>query len=72
MLRDGKNTDSLNAGYPMAAFAGALEKRFEKIDHYSLGDGDLSFSPEHIESAIKLMKYSVHALISPMRKHVMH
>ena len=56
MLRDGKNTDSLNAGYPMAAFAGALEKRFEKIDYYSLGDGDLSFSLEDIESAIKLMK----------------
>lgn len=56
MIRDGGNTASPNAGYPMAAFAGALEKRFEKVDHYALGDGDLSFSLEHIESAITLMK----------------
>lgn len=56
MLRDGKKTESPNAGYPMAAIAGALEKKFEKIDHYSLGDGDVSFSVEHIKSAIALMK----------------
>ena len=58
MFRDGKNTESLNAGYPMAAIAGALEKKFEKIDHYSLGDGDLSFSIVHIKSAISIMKLS--------------
>ena len=58
MFRDGKKTESLNAGYPMAAIAGALEKKFEKIDHYSLGDGDLSFSIIHIKSAISIMKLS--------------
>lgn len=56
MIRDGKKTESPNAGYPMSAIAGALGKKFEKIDHYSLGDGDLSFSNEHIKSAITLMK----------------
>ena len=56
MLRDGKKTESPNAGYPMSAVAGALEKKFEKIGHYSLGDGDFSFSSEHIKSAIMLMK----------------
>ncbi|QUC64442.1 cobalamin biosynthesis protein [Nitrosopumilus sp. K4] len=56
MIRDGKKTESPNAGYPMAAIAGALEKKFEKIDHYSLGDGDFSFSNDHIKSAITLMK----------------
>ena len=56
MIRDGKKTDSLNSGYPMAAIAGALGKKFEKIDHYSLGDGNILFSIEHIKSAIALMK----------------
>ena len=39
MMRDGCKTQSPNAGYPMAAIAGALGTRFEKIDYYSLGDG---------------------------------
>ncbi|MEK6944763.1 MAG: cobalamin biosynthesis protein, partial [Thermoproteota archaeon] len=56
MKRDGKNTESPNAGYPMAALAGALGTRFEKIDHYSLGDGSLEFSKSHVNSAIKMMK----------------
>lgn len=56
MIRDGKKTTSPNAGYPMAAIAGALGTRFEKINHYSLGDGDVEFSKEHVKSAISLMK----------------
>ncbi|MFB5629807.1 MAG: cobalamin biosynthesis protein, partial [Nitrosarchaeum sp.] len=45
-----------NAGYPMAAIAGALEAKFEKIDHYSLGDGSISFTMEHVKSTISIMK----------------
>ena len=56
MMRDGRKTASLNAGFPMAAIAGALETKFEKIDHYSLGDGDVEFSKEHVKSAISIMK----------------
>lgn len=56
MKRDGKNTYSINAGYPMAALAGALGTRFEKINHYSVGDGKLEFSKSHLLSAIALMK----------------
>ena len=56
MIRDGRKTESLNAGYPMAAIAGALGTKFEKIDHYSLGDGEISFSKEHVKSTIALMK----------------
>ena len=56
MIRDGNKTLSPNAGYPMAAIAGALETKFEKIGHYSLGDGEVSFSKEHVYSAILLMK----------------
>jgi len=40
----------------MAALAGALQTKFEKIDHYSLGDGNLALTKDHIKSAIALMK----------------
>lgn len=56
MIRDGGKTLSSNAGYPMAAIAGALGTRFEKIDYYFLGDGKVSFSKEHVKSTITLMK----------------
>ena len=56
MIRDGRKTKSLNAGYPMAAIAGALDAKFEKIDHYSLGDGNIPFTKDHVRSAISIMK----------------
>ncbi|MEK6818102.1 MAG: cobalamin biosynthesis protein [Thermoproteota archaeon] len=56
MIRDGRKTKSPNAGYPMAAIAGALEAKFEKIDHYSLGDGNISFTKDHVKSTISIMK----------------
>lgn len=56
MIRDGKKTESPNAGYPMAALAGALETKFEKIDHYKLGDGEIILTKHHVVSAIKIMK----------------
>ena len=56
MKRDGKNTESPNAGYPMAALAGALGTRFEKIDHYSVGEGNIEITKSHLRSAIALMK----------------
>ena len=56
MIRDGKKTESPNAGYPMAALAGALETKFEKINHYKLGDGEIILTNEHVHSAISIMK----------------
>lgn len=56
MIRDGKKTESPNAGYPMAALAGALGTQFEKIDHYSVGEGNIELSRSHLRSAISLMK----------------
>ncbi|MDC0217616.1 cobalamin biosynthesis protein [Nitrosopumilus sp.] len=56
MIRDGKKTESPNAGYPMAALAGALETKFEKINHYKLGDGETTLTRDHVFSAIKIMK----------------
>ena len=56
MRRDGRKTESPNAGYPMATLAGALSVKFEKIDHYVLGDGNLEFTEDHFKSAILIMK----------------
>jgi adenosylcobinamide-phosphate synthase len=56
MLRDGKKTESPNAGYPMAALAGALETKFEKLNHYSLGNVETALTKKHVLSAITIMK----------------
>ncbi len=56
MIRDGKKTDSPNAGYPMAALAGALDTKFEKVNHYKLGSGELILTKDHVHSAISIMK----------------
>ena len=56
MIRDGTKTESSNAGYPMAALAGALDTKFEKINHYELGNGTTTLTKEHVYSAILIMK----------------
>ena len=45
LKKDSCKTSSPNAGYPMAALAGALDTKFQKVDHYSIGAGlKLSFN----------------------------
>lgn len=56
MRRDGPKTESLNAGYPMATLAGALGIKFEKMEHYVLGDGNSEITEQHFRSAIYIMK----------------
>jgi len=56
MIRDGKKTESANAGYTMAALAGALETKFEKVNHYMLGDGEITLTKKHVNSALTMMK----------------
>ena len=56
MRRDGHKTESPNAGYPMATMAGALGVRFEKLDHYTLGDEISEITEKHIKTAISIMK----------------
>jgi len=58
MRTDGRKTSSPNAGIPMAAMAGALQTRFEKIDHYTLGSGTISPDYTHFTSAVRLVKIS--------------
>ncbi len=58
MKRDGKKLESPNAGFPMAALAGALGTKLEKINYYAIGEGNIEFTKSHIISAIRLMKVS--------------
>jgi adenosylcobinamide-phosphate synthase len=53
--RDGGATESPNAGRPMAAMAGALNVRLEKVGHYRLGDGGAAPGQGEIARAVALM-----------------
>jgi len=56
MRRDRFKTESLNAGWPMATMAGALNVQLEKLGHYVLGDMRVKLAPNHIRVALKIMK----------------
>jgi len=58
MRRDSRKLESTNAGFPMAALAGALGTRLEKMDYYTIGNGSIEFTKSHIISAVTLMKVS--------------
>jgi len=57
-MRDHGNTSSPNKGWPMAAFAGGLGYRMEKIGYYTFGDGPLPQDPRCIRETVALMKGS--------------
>jgi len=59
MRNDCKKTESPNAGYPMAVMAGALSAKFEKLNHYVLGNGNLELTENHVKSAISIMKLTI-------------
>ena len=52
-LRDGRNPPSVNSGYPMSAFAGALGLRLEKLGYYVLGEGLKPSGVDDIPRAIR-------------------
>ena len=54
--RDGKKTESLNAGIPMSIIAGALKIQLEKINHYKLGDMYEHITTEKCKIALKITK----------------
>jgi len=47
-------TESLNAGHPMSAMAGALRVRLEKPGHYTLGEPLERLAPSKIRDGVKL------------------
>ncbi len=55
LLRDGRKTESPNAGRPMAAMAGLLGIELEKAGHYRLGDPVEPLVPEKIGVAWRLV-----------------
>jgi len=57
-LKEHNKTPSVNAGWPIAAMAGALSIRLEKLGYYSIGE-DLNLpEPRHISYSIKVMLLS--------------
>lgn len=54
-LRDRGKTESLNAGHPMSAMAGALRIRMEKIGCYTLGDSVKPIEAEDVLKAVKII-----------------
>jgi adenosylcobinamide-phosphate synthase len=53
--RDGGNTESPNAGRPMAAMAGALGLQLEKVDHYRLGDPGPAPGARELDRAVRIL-----------------
>lgn len=51
-------TRSPNSGWPIAAMAGALNIKLEKINQYVIGEGMLPRDPQMIQEALKIMKIS--------------
>jgi len=57
-LTDHKHTESLNAGWPMSAMAGALKIQLEKPGYYTLGKPIQELSQKHIYQALQIMYLS--------------
>ena len=62
--RDGRKTESLNAGIPMSIIAGALKIQLEKINHYKLGDMHEHITIEKCKIALKITKIATFIFIT--------
>jgi adenosylcobinamide-phosphate synthase len=59
LRKDHSKTESLNAGWPMSAMAGALGVVLEKKGHYRLGDESEELSTEHVLRALGMHRASI-------------
>ncbi len=59
MLRDHAKTESPNAGWSMAAAAGALRVQLQKVGHYRLGDENAPLMPQTIDATLKVSHTAV-------------
>ena len=62
-LRDHKKTASPNAGWPMAAMAGALNVQLAKPGQYRLGEARIPLVPGTIDSSVSLFRITASAWI---------
>ncbi len=51
-----RETESVNAGWPMSVMAGLLGVRLEKRGHYQLGWRLSAITPDHVEKALKVFR----------------
>ncbi len=58
-LNSHSRTESPNAGWPMAAVAGALNIQLEKKEHYKLGEAGVPLVPETIDASLRLVQLAV-------------
>lgn len=65
-LQDSSQTASPNAGWPMAAVAGALDLRLEKIDHYILNAGGRLPAASDLSTARRVVGASLAAAMLGM------
>ena len=63
-LSEHSNTESPNAGWPMAAAAGALNVQLEKVGHYKLGKPNKTLAPETIDASLTLAQVAMMVWIS--------
>ena len=63
LLRDGRKTESPNAGRPMAALAGLLGVELEKVGHYRLGDPVEALGADTISAAWRVVALAAYLAI---------
>ena len=62
-LKEHIETESINAGWPMAATAGALGVQLEKVGYYKLGKANTPLRAKTIDDSLKLVYLAVSAWI---------
>lgn len=58
-LSDHSKTESPNAGWTMAAVAGALNVQLGKVGHYKLGKANAPLTPGTVDASLQLMQIAV-------------